>query len=173
MDFNTKIKNAEFWFAQAFQLYDASKALFNSMVSRESSENLRVGAHKGSAFLLGISIENALKGVLAHRGQLVIENDRLKPNKSFPNCTAHDLFALMTLLNINVNNDEAELLKRLSIYTIWAGKYGTPLSKNDFEKSDSLLFQKTSDFTLASNLLLKLAELAGYKSESGWPNLCS
>jgi len=171
MDFRIKTVTPEFWFTQSFQMFDASRALFQPVSSNVSSSSMKVGAHKGSAFLLGISIENAVKGILAHRGLLIIENEKLNTRKSFLKCSPHNLYELFNLIGAEIEPSESELLKRLSIYTLWAGKYGTPLSKNEFTKDKNSLFQRESDFEIANAMLNKLMILAGYDSVSGWPLL--
>jgi len=171
MDFHTKINKAEFWFSQAFQMFEASQALFKSVESIESSNVLSVGAHKGSSFLLGIAIENAIKGVLAYENKLKVKGDKFLPQQSFVGCKPHDIYQYADLLQIKFNEEELELFKRLSVYTIWAGKYGTPLDKNFFDKEQKYLFQKDSDFLVAKNALQTLRANAGFSEETGWPKI--
>lgn len=175
IDFTTRVSNADFWFKQATQMYEASLALFPYIKLTDSANDLCVGASKGSAFLLGISIENAFKAVLVYRGLLKIE-DKNKNNKSKEidlrisfdiGRGSHDLYKYAEYLDVSLNENETELLKRLSQYTIWAGKYGTPLSEREFKKSS--LFQKNTDFEVAEALLLRLKILAGFSVVSGWP----
>ncbi|AUL72389.1 hypothetical protein ATS72_001710 [Pseudoalteromonas sp. 13-15] len=172
MDFHTKLKNAEFWFTQASQMFEASKALFNSMTSKDSSDELRVGAHKGSLFLLGIATENAFKGVLAFKEELKIENERLKPITP-KGVSPHDLEWLSEKIGHTFSEKEIELFKRLSVYTIWAGKYGTPLKKSEFLKDKGALFQSESDYDVISDVISRLKIEAGFNKNSGWPSLRS
>ena len=169
MDFHTKINKAEFWFSQAFQMFEASQALFKSVESIESSNDLTVGAHNGSSFLLGIAIENAIKGVLAYENKLEVKGDEFLPQKSFVGCKPHNICQYADLLQIKFNEEELELFKRLSVYTIWAGKYGTPLNKKFFDMEQKYLFQKDSDFLVAKNALQTLRANAGFSEETGWP----
>ena len=169
MDFYQKANNAEFWFVQSHQMFEASKVLFQSMISADSSDTRVVGSHKGSMFFLGIALENAIKGLLAYKGLLIFEKEKLSTHKSFPKCKPHDLGPLINLLEVEVDISEQSLLERLSIYTIWAGKYGTPIAEDDFINSNHKLFQKENDFTIASSLISRLQLLSGFTIESGWP----
>lgn len=164
MDFETKSKNSEFWFIQANQMLAASEALYSSLNDPNSLQEAMVGYHKGSMFLLGISIENALKGVLASRGKLKVEHDRI----SLPKCKNHDLNDIAKLINIEMTNYEFELLERLSIYTIWAGKYGTPLRKSEYTNAQGKQYQSDVDFDLAKNLIIKLKNTVDVHNNSGY-----
>lgn len=177
MEFDTQTNNAQFWFSQSSQMFEASKVLFDELSKREqikkSSDNDRkVGAHKGSLFFLGISIENAIKGLFAYKGLIKLENGRLKTNQSFK-ARPHDLLALANSISINMLQEEIELLTRLSIYTIWAGKYGTPLSESELSQAQGMFFQREADYQVAASFIDKLKTSSGYNKKSGWPQLNS
>ncbi len=169
MDFHTRVNNAEVWFSQAFQMFEASKALFYHVGSRQSSMELSVGAAKGSAFLLGISLENAFKGVLVKKGLLKTEGNKLK--KKFTNSKAHNLSEYINLIDLDLNEKDLELLHRLSIYTTWAGKYNAPIHKNELLESEGCMLHSSGDFNIAEDLLSKLKILAGCSANSKWPDL--
>lgn len=175
MEFETQTKNAQFWFSQANQMYEASRVLFAELSKREqitaSSDNDRkVGAHKGSLFLLGISIENAIKGFFAYKGLIEIKGGKLK--QPF-NTQAHDLLALANAVSLNLLNEEVELLTRLSVYTIWAGKYGTPIRESELSKAQGMFFQREIDYQVAASFIDKLKDNSGYNKKLGWPQLNS
>lgn len=180
MEFEVQINNAEFWFSQSSQMYEASKVLFAELSKREkikqmSDNDRKVGAHKGSLFFLGISIENAIKGYFAYNDKIKVENRSLKVRSSFQlkKANQHDLIALANVISLKLQDDEIELLTRLSVYTIWAGKYGTPLRESDLTEAQGLFFQKEIDYQVASSLIDKLKNLSGFNEKSGWPQLNS
>jgi hypothetical protein len=173
MDFKTKTINAEFWFTQSSQMLAAAEALFCTMSSRNSEMEISVGCHKGSMFLLGISLENAFKGVVASQGKLNVEGGRIDTRKSFPGCKNHELPDLAKLISVDTNQAEQELLQRLSIYTVWAGKYGTPLSEREYSNAQGHQHQSSQDFDVAKNLIFKLRAITGFVEQSGWPELQS
>lgn len=176
MEFEIQINNPEFWFAKSDQMFEASKILFAELKKRtrirEVSDNDRkVGAHNGSLFFLGIAIENAIKGFIAHKGKMKIRNNKLIASESFKGAKPHDLYELADKLSIEINSQEIELLKRLSVYTIWAGKYGTPINKNDFITSIGQHYQTESDYKIAADMIKRLRLNSGFNEESGWPEL--
>src|SRR5690554_2024836 len=173
MDFKTKTVNAEFWFTQASQMLAAAEVLFCAMSSRSSEMETSVGCHKGSMFLLGIALENAFMGVVASQGKLIIGRARIDTRKSFPGCKNHNLSDLAKLVNLETNLTEKELLQRLSIYTIWAGKYGTPLSETEYTNAQGHQHQSPRDFEIAKNLIFKLRARTDFDAQSGWPELPS
>ena len=176
MEFEAHLNNAQFWFSQSSQMYEASKVLFAELSKREqmkqvSDNDRKVGAHKGSLFFLGISIENAIKGYFAYTGKIQVENGSLKAKNSFQpkKANQHDLIALASAVSLKLQSDEIELLTRLSVYTIWAGKYGTPLRESDLTKAQGLFFQRERDYQVASSLIEKLKNMSGFNEKSGWP----
>ncbi|MCH8501557.1 MAG: hypothetical protein LAT77_06560 [Aliidiomarina sp.] len=173
MDFRAKTINAEFWFTQANQMLAAAEVLFCTMSSRYSEMETSVGCHKGSMFLLGIALENAFKGVVASQGKLIVGGARIDTKKSFPGCKNHNLSDLAKLISLETNQTEKELLQRLSIYTIWAGKYGTPLSEAEYTDAQGRQHQSTRDFEIAKNLIFELRARSDFDAQSGWPELPS
>lgn len=169
MDFTTKATNAEFWFTQSNQMLAASEALFCAMSAGNSEMEASVGFHKGSMFLLGISLENAFKGVVASEGKLKVDGGKIDTRKSFPRCKNHELTDLAKLIGFDTSHAEQDLLKRLSIYTVWAGKYGTPLNEREYSSSQGHQHQSSRDFDVAKNLILKLRTITDFDERSGWP----
>lgn len=171
MDFTTKATRAEFWFTQTAQMFAASEALFVAMTDRESKAEASAGYHKGSMFLLGIALENAFKGVVAAQGQMKVTSGLIKTHKSFPGCKNHNLVHLAKLIEFSLSETELELLERLSIYTVWAGKYGTPLSETDYLDAQGRQVQSANDFEIAKKLILKLRAMTDFDEVVGWPKL--
>lgn len=164
-EFELKATTPEFWFAQARQMYEASLVLFKELSKREATKSIthnfrKVGSHKGSLFFLGIAIENAIKGVLAHEGIIVVDDKKMKFDRSVK---AHDLVSLLELIGnkqVTISSAERELLARLTIFTTWAGKYGTPLRESDMRAAKDNFFQRASDYELAHNLIEGLERIS-------------
>lgn len=177
MDFETRINNAEFWFLQAEQMYEASKVLFKELSNRKDVKNMsdqirKVGCHKGALFFLGISVENAIKGYCAHLGIVTVKNERMKVKSDFK-YKNHNLIDLTKISSLDLLDEEVELLERLSIYNIWAGKYGTPLSKQELPESKGKQYLRESDYPLVESFVNRLKIKSGFSNETGWPYLHS
>lgn len=76
---------------------------------------------------------------------------------------------LAKLIGLETNQTEKALLQRLSIYTVWAGKYGTPLSESEYTEAQGHQYQSFQDFDIAKNLIFKLRANTGFDERSGWP----
>lgn len=176
MDFQTKTNNAEIWFAQSLQMFEASKILIDSFQENKPIKSItdtsrKVGANKGIMFFLGMALENALKGVHVFNKIPEIKNGKLQSDqfKNKNKGSLHDLSIIASGLPITLTDDESELLKRLSVFTIWAAKYSTPLSEDEYLKSQNMLYSKhTSDLLVTETLIRKLKLSAGYNEKSGW-----
>lgn len=169
MDFEIRATNAEFWFHQSDQMLVAGELLYNSLRLCRADPNTATGCHKGSMFLLGIALENALKGVLAANGGIVIKGGKLDRKSSFPCCRNHNLEDLACLVGLDPSDNEAKLLKRLTVYTVWAGKYGTPIEKDEYAKAAEYTYQRGDDFSIARGLIGKLRSRTDYDESLGWP----
>ncbi|WP_149865427.1 hypothetical protein [Catenovulum maritimum] len=159
-------------------MYEASKILYAELSDRKQTKNSsdndrKVGAHKGSLFFLGISIENAIKVFFAYKDKIQVEDGKLKVKNSFPlnKASPHDLLALAIAIELELLDEEKELLSRLSVFTIWAGKYGTPLSESDLNKAQGLLIQSEIDYQVAALFIDKLKNKSGFNHNTGWPQL--
>lgn len=84
LEFEEGISNPENWFRQSWQMFEASKSLYEVFSGREKIRNemgnhLQVGAMKGAMLLLGLSAENALKGAFVYTSKPDTSRDRLNP----------------------------------------------------------------------------------------------
>lgn len=79
--------------------------------------------------LIGFAFENLLKAILIER---TLKKEE-KPITKFPNLLKdHDLLNLCNKARINLENEEEVLLKDISDYIIWEGRYPIPLNKQEF-----------------------------------------
>ena len=77
--------------------------------------------------LIGMSIENLLKGILQAQGETVVVNGRL--TRDFK---THSLYDLATHLKaVTVEVDEYHIMKDLTHYIRWSGRYPIPLRVDD------------------------------------------
>jgi len=123
---------------------------------------------KGAMLLLGLAIENALKGAVVYQTKLVLRNDKL--NSKHFHKYAHDLKDVADKLSIDFADIPRVYLDRLSMYVQWAAKYKAPLRQVDFERSQgNIKMEAPSDFDGAKTIITRLQEYCGYSEESGWP----
>lgn len=76
--------------------------------------------------LLGLAIENALKGlVVARGGAVVVEGSNVR--MPWPGSRGHALVQLAQLAGVAFGADDAELLDKLTTFVLWGAKYPVPL----------------------------------------------
>ena len=103
IEFEDGVSSPENWFRQSWQMFEASKSLYEVFSSREQirteKNNYRhVGAMKGAMLLLGLSAENALKGAFVYKSKPDTSKDRLFPKHFHDN--PHDLIEVARKLNL-------------------------------------------------------------------------
>lgn len=74
--------------------------------------------------LNGFAIENLIKGILFGRKPEMASNGKL-------NCGSHNLKGLSSEAGISLTTSEIDLLERLTIFTVWAGRYPTALKEEN------------------------------------------
>ncbi len=72
--------------------------------------------------LMGYAIENLLKAIL-----MIQHPEYFKPDQKLVDIQSHDLAGLCSRCKIDVQQDETNLLKKLTTYILWQGKYPIPL----------------------------------------------
>jgi len=116
------------WLFQAMQLKVAAERtdwLFKPVIEDEKTSSLMTTYR----FLIGLSFENLIKGILHTQGNKVTENGKF--TKLF---SKHDLVYLVKKLDpskINITKEEKNILNELTPYVIWAGRYPFPKYQND------------------------------------------
>lgn len=175
IEFEEGVSTPENWLRQAWQLFEASKVLYQSMdgveVPRTESETHReVGAMKGVMLLMGLAVENALKGAFVHEFPPDTSGGRLKSTHFQDNGRQHDLIAIAEKMNFLISDEYQPLLERLTIFVQWASKYQAPLRNSEHvNASGKLYFRPSMDFTLVEKLIENLQIHAGYNDKNGWP----
>lgn len=174
IEFEEGVSAPESWFRQSWEMYEASKTLYEVLsdcdpIQNEKDNYRRAGAMKGSMLLLGLSAENALKGAFVYQSKPDISKDRLNP-KHFHN-TAHDLLDVARKLDLGLTDSQSELLERLTIFVQWASKYQAPLRKHEHERaSGKMKLEYPSDYVLVEGLISDLQNKSGFDETYGWPH---
>lgn len=126
--FDAAIESPGSWLTEAMQLKVAAERidwLFKPLTEDEQAASLMPTYR----FLIGLSFENLIKGILHAQGNKVTENGKF--TKLF---SKHDLGYLVKKLDpskINITEDENNILDELTPYVIWAGRYPLPKGWND------------------------------------------
>jgi hypothetical protein len=124
--FNNTGKSTALWLFQSRELYRSSLHL---MEERERKWNEITHLLQAPiALMLGAyAIETLLKMVIvgAYCDRHGITTDSQRAKEFLP--TSHDLVALVKQANLRVNEDDRRLLRELSRYSHWAGRYPIPL----------------------------------------------
>lgn len=173
IEFEESVSTPESWFRQSWEMYEASKALYEVFSDREPIQSehdnyRRVGAMKGAMLLLGLSAENALKGAYVFQSKPDLSKDRLDP-KHFHKI-AHDLSDVARKLDLDLTESQRDLLERLTMFVQWASKYQAPLRKSEHEKaSGKMKLVYPSDYELVEDLISDLRNDSGFDETYGWP----
>lgn len=121
-----------------------------------------LGGNEIYMMLIGFSFENFLKGILICN-DLKNVDDRIKTLKNWKGL-GHDLFELVENCKIKVNDEEKSLLERLTIFSIWRGRYPVPIEPKDLPRlikdpSGTLIpnvYIKTGDIQLIEDLFTRI-----------------
>jgi len=151
----------------AQSLSEAWRSIFFSSIG-EPAPNTRIypeeiKMHSVLLMLCSYAAENYLKARIVKMNSWTSQNigkEVPKPLKS------HDITHLAQLAGATLNDEEADLADRLSIYAVWAGRYPAPLYREDLKpqqvgsKQIRATFFRGSDVAVVQCLLQKLEELA-------------
>jgi hypothetical protein len=116
------------WLLEAMRLKVAAERidwLFKPVTEDEQTVSLMPTYR----FLIGLSFENLIKGILHTQGHKVVQNGEF--TKLF---SKHDLVYLVSKLDptrMSITKEELGILRELTPYVIWAGRYPIPKSHND------------------------------------------
>lgn len=137
------------WFRQSREMFIVSKILRDDFMAKrdnisrtEAGQEHNAGLLKGAMFFLGLSLENALKGVCVG----------VAPNKKLTQ--SHNLCNLANLASLKLSQEELDLLDRLTTYIKWAGRYHVPLEKNADQLNKSLRMAIPNDFLMVEKMLV-------------------
>ncbi len=123
--------------------------------------------------LLGLALENAFKAAVVAKKAPQIKNGNLDMKPLGGGKAGHNLLSLASKAKLTTNESEEELLKRLTVFVTWAGRYQFPRDAETFRQAERKNPRRglvPSDLTITENLLNRAAILAGYSEEHGWPS---
>lgn len=150
------------WVEQGLGLFYAAESLRDRLMSilDDPPADRRVetlGLVNGAMLLLGLSLENAIKGVYIALNPKVVTSDGVDKT-SWGGDGGHGIRELAHSVTA-VSAAENELLNRLQEHIVWAGRYPIPNKSSRYHGSQhpiNLQTFKDSDFLLAKSLLDRL-----------------
>lgn len=172
--FKDIFNNPETWFIQAWEMFEASKANFEAFrncrqISTEKDHHRRNGLMKATKLCLSLAAENGLKGAYIYTSKPEFNSNKISSTHFHKK--SHDLNDLAARLELSLNEEDHKLLKRLSSFIIWAAKYKTPLTSNQWEKfKGEDMIKYPSDFNIVEQLIEQLQLKSGYTATHGWPS---
>ena len=125
----------ERWISQALRLKRAGDLLFEASAAdlERFSHGEKPSTLKNlemvmpATLLYGMALENALKGRLVHQQPNRIVNGKLR---AWPG-GSHNLNVLADAARVTLSQEEEDLLRRLTQFVLWAGRYPTPRRAED------------------------------------------
>lgn len=111
--FELRQENSAHWHSKSHDLLVSARTLWEAM---QESKDLEIPCWATYKMLMGMSFELLIK---AHCVGAGINFSQI-----------HDLVALARTANLTTSNAENQLLKLLSEYVIWDGRYPTPKKPN-------------------------------------------
>ncbi|WP_372739788.1 hypothetical protein [Neptunomonas sp.] len=114
--FESRKENPTYWHNKSHDLFVSARTLWNAMQENRGLEVNCLAAYK---MLLGMSFELLIKAHCVGSGVKFADT--------------HDLAALARTANFPISNDENGILKVLSEYIIWDGRYPVPKKAQHLE----------------------------------------
>ena len=179
--FEQAIEKPEIWLSHSWQLYYSGLMLSeqfrldfeNPKIHGNSHDgHKQVGYMSSAQLLIGLAVENALKGAIISKQPKLVENGKFDIKKIGGGKNNHGLNDLAENAQISMSPSRKDLLDRLTIYVIWAGKYGAPFKEIDYKNAQqkkSLTLKFPSDLTIAREIIEECEIKAGYEKQKGWP----
>jgi len=135
--YNSVLRNSAFgaiadspgtWVLSALELKAAADRLdyFRFPVKDEEACLSLVAVHR---YMIGLSLENLLKGMLAVQGEAVLTNGTL--SAKFATHKLSQLASVIDASKFTFSAADLEVLTNLEPFVIWAGRYPLPKSAND------------------------------------------
>lgn len=158
-------QNPQNWLQQAKWLKISAEAILKEFNEATHCRNLPERREKKLAFfqsllmLMGLSFENLIKGVHIAQTPALSAEERLKDWKK-NHRGGHGIVSLAKVVT-HLNAEEENLLKRLEIYSVWAGRYTTPTNLERYIetlKPENLHNFSPADEQLWNELFARLSE---------------
>ena len=165
----------EHWFRQAEQLIAAADACLDGVPrphpqrgNTEAANTRVVGQIEGGMLLLAFAVENALKGLAVHLGEHC-NDDRGELKWKHREFGKHELTKMAKRLGVELNGRTDDLLERLTVYALWAGRYPLPKSETIYHEKRNRQQYRSDDSALVRELIAEWKREAGYDESAGWP----
>jgi hypothetical protein len=149
-------EDAQAWLAQAKQLRLSAAVIYPEWEKIRSHAQSAPGVRErmlafSQSFMLltGFAIENLLKGILYGRDS----SSKLARSKG-----GHGIVQ-MAKGATTLSSDELNLLERLEIYLVWAGRYQLPMTSDAFHESQDNVSITTKDPIIIEQVFDKLERL--------------
>lgn len=152
IDYDRRSKDPASWHSVGFTLYFAADVLWKRLrptlgawrpgARLTEEQELALRLRGPFAMLAGLAIENMLKGAIV---QAMPRRERKMPPKT------HNLLTLSAAAKVDWNKSRMDVLKRLTTFVEWAGRYPVALTA---EKSQEPRILKSEDY-------LTIIEVAG------------
>lgn len=110
-------QTSDYWHSEAANLFTSAEVLYNNL----DKEPFCWNSYK---LLIGLSFELLLKSIAIQKNMELSHT--------------HKLDKLIKSINIPLSNDDLGILKILTEYVIWSGKYPTPKTANELTKLSDL-----------------------------------
>lgn len=157
LDHHRRSKDPAVWFSVGFSLYFAADVVWQRLrpaleawkpdVPLTDDQELALRLRGPFAMLAGMAIEDMLKGAIV---QAMPSAHRKAPPKS------HDLVALSESAKRTWNAGQLDLLKRLTTFILWAGRYPVALSEQGTQESRTL---KSTDYLMIVEIARHLFDI--------------
>lgn len=187
------------WIDKAIDLLKTAKKLEPEIISTwdmvEKSfkdDNVSIPANycqQPYFMIISFAVENILKAkyIQSHRRQcrekfISVMNSDLPLSKKlkeiFPkDLKSHDLYKLAGLVGLNLNNNEEDLLRRLTHNATWAGRYPVPLNHKDMAgivrfsdgNMHGLKWFGSTDLQVINDFINSLPERLDLHISHAWP----
>jgi hypothetical protein len=96
------------------------------LCNQQSEDNIEPPLSPVYMLLVGLAIENLVKGICVANAPNIIENDRLGRGMR-----THSILDLLARAHVTVSQEDSELIERLEVFVNWAGRYPIPAKLGD------------------------------------------
>jgi hypothetical protein len=131
-NFEERTLNFNKWIAKASELEQAAEVLAEKEISIMNKYSVvdgiffdnRISLMPQTIMLYAFAIENYLKGLLALRKMITINNGQTKG-------LSHELADIIKNIGINIDEDMEKILDKYTRHILWEGRYPAPIRSKD------------------------------------------
>jgi len=149
---NLHISAGILWLA----MKDENKSIFISQLGLDKNINLNSACQKNYCMLLGLSFELIIKAIIAAKNNI----------EKIPE--THALIDIVKNININLTDKDLKILRLLSDYIVWAGKYPSPKKNYQLEDYKKIFMDTLVEISINGN-----TTTYKYNNSLDWENVNS